>query len=496
MLLFSLLKQNWQKTFRARGFYNNLAVNILLGFVVLYFIVIFFMLGLFLHEMLRGSATVDRTPLQIFNGFTLYILFAGLAIRYIMQQLATINIQIYQILPVKRNTIVNYLLFTPLLNPINYILFFTIIPFAVRSVSVDYNTATALGFVLNFFFIVCFNSLMASFIKRKFGSNFWGFFSVLAFFGIIIALEYFKIFSLYRISSVVFDFVTLKPFGLAAPLLAIGLVYLLNRWFFAQNYYAETFEKKVKTEKNYGATNLSFLNRFGIIGEIMALELKLIWRHKRTKNMIFIAVLFLCYGLLFYTNEIYADKHGYLFFIAMLMTGAITFLYGQWIVSWNSTHFDGLMTKNVSVRSYLTANYYLMLAGNVACFIVTLPYFLFGTHIAMVHVAAFLFNSGVNVFLLTFFSTYYTKRIDLSVRSAMNFQGTSFKNFLVVLPIMFFPMILVGIFSIFSATNTALIILSIIGLIGLLFQKQLITMCVNQFNRRKYALCEGFRQTE
>jgi hypothetical protein len=495
MHIFTLLKHNWLKTFRARGFYNNLGVNILLGFVALYFIVIFFALGLFLHEFLKEVA-VEKTPVQILNGMTIYIIFAGLMIRYLMQQLATINIQTYQVLPIKHSSIVNYLLFSPLISPINYLLFFVIVPFAVRSVAVDYDSLTALRFVLNFCCIVCFNSLMASFIKRKFGSNLWGFIGVLAFFGTVIALEFFKIFSLYNISASVFDFVVLTRYGLLIPVIAIALAYWLNRWFFAQNYYAESFEQKVKTKKSHHYSNLSFLNRFGIIGEIIALEIKLIWRHKRTKNILFVAVLFLLYGLMFYTNDAYANRHGFLFFCAMIMTGAVTFLFGQSIISWNSAHFDCLMTRNFSIRNYLTANLYFMLAGNVACFIITLPYFFFFLFFSIAHVAAFLFNSGINTFLMTFFSTYYTKRIDLKIKSAMSYQGTSFKNFLVVLPIMFFPMILVGIFAIFSKTNIALIILSVLGIIGLLFQKQLITLCVNQFNRRKYALCEGFRQAE
>jgi len=495
-MLFTLLKHNWLKTFRARGFYKNLAVNILLGIAALYFILIFFALGLFLHEILKEGTTTNQTPMQIFNGATLYILFAGLAIRYIMQQLTTINIQTYQILPIKRTTIANYLLFAPLLNPINYILFFTIIPFAIRSVATDYNAITALGFILNFFLIVCFNSLMASFIKRKFGSNLWGFLSLFAFFGIIILFEHYQIFSLYKLSCVVFDFILLNHFGLIISIGAVGVAFLLNLWFFSNNYYAENFDPKIKTEKNYNRSNLSFLNRFGIIGEIMALELKLIWRHKRTKNLLFVGILFLLYGFIFYTNDIYANNYGMLFFCAMLMTGAVTFLFGQWIISWNSSHFDCLMTRNFSIRSYLTANLYLMLAGNLVCFILTLPYFFFGKNIAIVHLAAFLFNSGVNTLLLTFFATYYTKRIDLSIKSALNYQGTSFKNFLVVLPIMFFPMMFVGIFAIFSATNIALLTLSVMGVLGLLFQKQLITMCVNQFNKRKYILCEGFRQAE
>jgi xanthosine utilization system XapX-like protein len=102
----------------------------------------------------------------------------------------------------------------------------------------------------------------------------------------------------------------------------------------------------------------------------------------------------------------------------------------------------------------------------------------------------------VNTFLLTYFATYNTKRIELSHGSALNYQGTTFKNFLIVLPLMFIPMIIVGIFALFSMANVALTILAVLGVLGLLFQKQLITLCVNQFNRRKYALCEGFRQTE
>jgi hypothetical protein len=480
---------------RARGFYKNLTVTLLLGFVALYFIVILFALGVFLDTILRENP-LGKTPLEIFNGALLYILLIGLALRYVMQQLATVNLQSYQTLPIKRSTIVHYLLFTPFLNPINYLLFFLIIPFALISVSTDHNGFTAFCFVFNFFLIICFNALTASFIKRKFGSNFWGFLGVIAFFGAVVALEYYHFFSLFALSCKLFDFIILNPYGLLVPLFAVATAYLLNRWFFSKNFYAETFEKQPKTAKSYNQSNLSFLDRFGVVGEIMALELKLIWRHKRSKNLVYMAVLFLFYGLIFYTNDFYASRSATLFFGAMFITGLVMFMFGQWIIGWNSSHFDSLMTKNLPIRSYLTANVYLMLAGNVICFLLTLPYFFFGEEIAKLHIVAFLYNVGVNTFLLTYFATYNTKRIDLSAKSALNYQGTTFKNFLIVIPLMFAPMMIIGIFGLFSLTNIALIILSVLGIIGLLFQKQLITLCVNQFNKRKYVLCEGFRQTE
>jgi hypothetical protein len=274
---------------------------------------------------------------------------------------------------------------------------------------------------------------------------------------------------------------------------------VLNRWFFHHNYYAENFEKQLKTEKTYNNTHFSFLDRFGIVGEVMALEMKLVWRHKRTKMLLAFMPLFLCYGLFFYPQLHHTNSEGgmaSIFFWAMFITGAVTIMFGQWLISWNSSHFDSLMTKNLSVRSYLSANLYLMLAGNVLCFVLTLPYFLYGTEIALMQTAAFFYNSGVNAFLLTYFASYNSKRIDLSARSMMNYQGTTFKNFLIMLPLMLLPMLLIGILAVFSKTNIALAILSILGLLGLLFQKQLLTLCVNQFNKRKYTLCEGFRQTE
>ena len=480
--------------FRSRGFYKNLSVNILLWIFGIYFISIFFIIGLFLHNIL-DELPIAKTPLEIFNGSMLYIILIGLTFRYFMQQLMTINMQSYQSLPIKRSLIVNYILLKPFFNPANYLLFFVVIPFAMRSVSFDYGGIVALRFVLTFLFIVWFNSLMASFIKRKFGSNLYGFLGVIVIFGAIFALEYFKVFSLFTISGVVFDFIVLNMYGLIIPILAVIIAYLLNRWFFSQNFYAENFEKQIKKQSNYANTNLSFLNRFGMIGDVMALELKLIWRHKRTKNLIYLAAFFLLYGLLFYGTDYY-NGYGTYFFCATFITGIFMLFFGQWVISWNSSHFDCLMTRNLSVRAYLTGNLYLMLAGNLLGFILTIPYFLYGKDIVIMHITSLLYNSGINTFLLTFFATFYTKRVDLAAKSALSYQGTSFKNFLIMIPLMFFPLIIVGIFSKFIDIYVVLIFLSALGIIGLLFQKQLITICVNQFNKQKYALCEGFRQMD
>lgn len=494
MLIIHLVSQEWKKNVRAQGFYRNLAVSLLLGVFALYMAAIFLFLGFSLSELLE-KAHNTLNPTELFNGGMLYILLGGLAIRFFMQQLNTVNLPPYQVLPIKRSSLINFLLLKALFSPLNYFMLLVVVPFAVKSVVGYYSVAVAVRFVLSFVFVVWFNSFMASFLKRKYGSNLLSFLIVIAVMGVIVALEYFEVFSLFRVSKSLFGFIVFKPYGCVFPVAAAFFAFLLNKWFFAQNFYAERFNKKMQDDRVYNA-DLSFLDRFGAVGELIALEIKLILRHKRTKSMLYLSGFFLLYGLMFYTQPVYANSNGMLFFIAMFMTGLLMFMYGQWVVSWDSSHFDSLMTKNVPVKTYINANYYLLLSFNVLCFVLTTPYFYFGMKIVYMHLAAFIFNTGVNIYLLLYLCTYNTKRIDLSKASAMNYQGTTFKSFLIVLPIMFVPMILVTVISTFFSMTMALWVLTILGFAGIVLRQPILKLCVNQFNSRKYKLAEGFRQGE
>ena len=494
MLITDLLQQEWKKSFRAQGFYKNLTVSILLGIFALYMAVVFLFLGFSLNQILE-EVNNTLNPTELFNGAMLYLLLGGLAIRFFMQSLNTFNLPPYQVLPIKRSTLINFLMLKPLSSPVNYFLLLVVIPFAVKSVVGYYSVAVAIRFVLSFILLVWFNSLSAAFLKRKFGTSLLSFLIVVLIFPIIGALEYFKLFSLFNFSRSIYDFIIFKQYGLILPVIAVGAAYMLNIWFFSQNYYPEKFDSKIKGNSTV-AKNITFLNRFGIVGELISLELKLILRHKRTKSILYMSALFLFYGLIFYTKKEFSDNYGMLFFAAMFITGFLMLMLGQWIISWDGSFFDTIMTKNIPVRSYLNANYYLLIGFNVICFVLTTPYFFFGMKIVYLHLAAFLFNIGVNVYFLIFMATFKNTRIDLSKSSAMNYQGTSYKSMLIILPVMFLPMIIVYALSAVLSLSIALWTLSLLGMTGILLRKPIITLCVNQFNRRKYKMGEGFREGE
>lgn len=489
-----LFKHYWLENKRSPGFYRNLAVTIFMGLMVLYFVLLFVLLGFMLPQIL-AEAVPDRAPAELFHGSILYAVIALLFFRYMMQPLSRINLQAYQVLPLKRSTLVNYLLLKPLLNPLNYALLCIVIPFAISGIYPDHGTVGFFRFILSVIPLIAFNTLLAPLLKRQFSNMLIGMALLLAVTAVPTLLEYFGILSLFGFSRHLFGMMTSTPLvWVAAWLLPLG-AFWLNRLFFARNYYPESFEKKT-TRRQSDTKRFTFMERFGKIGELISLEIKLVLRHKRTKSTLFTALLFLLYGLLFYPNPMYNESPGWLLFVAIFVTGTGMLMFGQWIINWDGSHFDFLMTRDIETSTYIRANYFLMLALCIFSFIATTPYFLFGTYIIPYHVAALLYNAGVNIHIYLFGATFNTKRLELSRGSSMNMQGVSYKNFIVMIPLLLVPILLVNLFALFSASHVGLIILSLLGLAGILFREPLLRVTEKQFLKRKYALCTGFRKKE
>ena len=152
MLIADLLKQEFRKGFRSQAFYRGLAVKLFMGFMTLYFAAIFITIGFSLGKILE-EVHDTRTPLELINGASVYIILAALTIRFFMQSLNTLNLQAYQSLPVKRSTLVNFILLKPLFSIGNYLTLLVVIPFAVRSVSAWHSAG------LHFSLLLCVSSL-------------------------------------------------------------------------------------------------------------------------------------------------------------------------------------------------------------------------------------------------------------------------------------------------------------------------------------------------
>lgn len=202
------------------------------------------------------------------------------------------------------------------------------------------------------------------------------------------------------------------------------------------------------------------------------------------------------YGLLFYLSDLYGDSITWLVFCGLIITGMASITYGQWVISWESNYFDAILTKNIPSDIYIKANFYLLIAFNILSYLISMPYFLVGTKIIYLHTAMLLYNTGINVFLLVFTASFNTKRVDLTSKSTLNYQGTTYKSFLIVIPIMLFPILLAGVLNIFTSYNVVMLIFGVLGLLGILLMPVQMKLSTQHYNKRKYAMAEGFREKE
>ncbi len=495
MILFNLIKQELLKGFRSQTFYRGLATKFLMGFMAIYFIGAFFLLGFFLGDILNEFHDT-YTPLELLNGASIYILVAMLLFRFMMQTLSSVNIELYQSLPIKRKTLVNLIVLKPLVLIGNYAILVVVLPFAFRSVVAWHSMGVAWQFVLNTIFLICFNTLITSYLKRRFGFNLKVVIAILVFGALFAALEYFNLFSFFNLSMKLFGFLVFNPFGLLVSVALVVLAYLLNINFFSKNYYAEKINEKLSKGENKITSGFGFLEKYGTIGELIRFEIRLILRHKRTKSLVYLSVFFMFYGLLFYTNDMYKDSMGMIIFIGLILTGMATMMYGQFAMSWESSFFDAILTKNIPLRNFVKSYYVFLISLIVVSFILTSPYFYFGKKIILLHVAMMLYNIGVTVFVLMFASTFNTKRVDLNAKSAFNYQGTSYKGFLMLIPLMAFPVVLSAVLMLFMSFEKTMLVFMVLGLIGIVSLPYQINIVTKQLQARKYKMAAGFREKE
>lgn len=487
-----LFQNKWRESLRSSIWQKSMAINIVLGILILYFLVNFLILGVVADKLLM-EIFPDENPVIKFNGFLLYFIFIDLFIRFLGQTLPTLSILPYLHLPVKRSSLMHYLLGRSLVNPLNYFYFVIFIPFSIKAVAYFYSPPIAFLWLFLMFLIVFFDNYLITFVKRQLGSKPLIALVVGLIIVFFIVLDSLKIFSLQSISEKMFTAIILSPILILIPILLVAAIYVVNFNFLKRNAYLEDLSKN-NSKKAVSTSGISFFNRFGVVGELMNMEIKLMLRNKRPKSIIYMAPMFLLYGFIFYPQDVYMKMGSMLIFVGIFISGGFMMTYGNYLISWESSYFDALLTKNFDFKKYFQAKFTLLASATVVSYLLTIPYVFFDTKLLYINTACFLFNLGFNLNLVLFFAMNNKKHLDLSKSATFNYQGVGVTNFIVVLPMMLLPILIYSPFGLINKPMIGLMVIAGIGLIGIVLYKPLQKLIINRFYKKKYDMAEGFRQ--
>jgi len=490
-MLNTFLGHQWKSFWRSRNRGGSIAAQIVLGFFMLYFLAVAIGVG-FGMTIFLPKIFPHQDALKSFNGIILYYFAFDFLMRLQLQELPTLSIIPYLHLKISKSKIINFLNVKALFSVFNLWPFFLFLPFCFTEILDSYGDFTTLMYIASILSMVVFNNYFVLYIKRKSITNVLYTLIGLVVIATFAALEYYKIISIMAGSDFVFRAIAIHPYyGFAFMIVAVAM-FMINSNFLRKNLYAE--ELGSKQEKKV-STDYAFLNHFGKVGELAALELKLILRHKRPRSSVLMGCFFLFYGFIFYKQPmIDSDSFGKMIFAAIFMTGISIITYGQFMFAWQSAHFDGLLSNKIDFKDYIKAKFLLF---TIACTTITLLASFYGfmsPKLLLLHLAAYLYNIGFGTVLVLYFATMNYKRLDLTKGASFNWQGTGATQWILSFPFILLPLFIYLPFGLLDKPYLGLIVISLFGLIMLFMRSFWVNFITNRFEQQRYKIAEGFRE--
>jgi len=474
---------------RSPIFAKDIGIKVLMGFL---FSIIF--LELFGGGFYLGSKLAEESsnPLVEITRYGFYFFGSIMLMRFTLQKLPTMAVTPYLLLPIKKSKLVNFVLTKPLFNILNLLPFALVLPLllGIR----NYVTSSEVLIIFATLFVCdLFVNYLTIYIKRIQIKYEFVFYVFLAAILVFVLLDSFNIVDFATISANTFGAIISNPLLILAPAVLMVGAYYLNFNLLINHFTLEDFGKS--ESKNRGSLEtVTYLQRFGKIGEFMLLEMKMIVRNKRTRSLLLMSPLFLLFGIFFYTNPSYQGMNGFLIYVGVFITGILMMNFGLYFFAWESGHFDLVLTANNSYSDYVKAKYYLMVSSAFVMFLLSIPYVYFGVNILLINTVTFLFNIGVNALLLLYFATNNEKHMDLSKGSAFNHQGISGRHYVIMLPLFMGPMLIYAPFAIAGFPTVGLLFIGLLGIVGIIFNEKLLALITNKFMSRRHRMAEGFRK--
>lgn len=480
------LTLEWKAFIRSASFKTNLVFKIFMALGFLYFALIFVAAG---FGAFYGLKKAGLEPLQAINKFLIYYLFGDLMLRYFFQKIPTLTIRPLLVLPIKKNTIVNFSLGKTVLNYFNITHAFFFIPFSIILLVNGYNALGVITWHIGILAIILCINFLNILINNK---------DVL--FGIVasivvglIASQYYKLFDITVYTQPFFQGLYEHIWMVILPIVSLLLIYFFTFNFFKKDL---TLDERLHIKKNLATSeDLTWLNQFGTLGTFLKNDIKLLRRNKRAKTTLYMSVFFLFYGLIFFTVDTY--KGGVMqAFASVFVTGGFLINFGQFVPSWDSSYYQLMMTQSISYKEYLNSKWWLMVIGTAISMVLASFYIYFGWEIYLTILAAGIYNIGFNSFLVLLTGAYTRTAIDLeSAKGAFgDKKAFNFKTLLFSLPQLLIPILLFGLGMLLNNITIGLCCIALFGILGLLFKSQLFSMIEKIYKKEKYNAIAAYKQ--
>lgn len=431
-------------------------------------------------------------PYHVFGNWVIFVWALDLVVRFLYQKPPSAQLKPYILLPIGKMRVINMLLVDVLISPYNLIWLFLVVPFAYMTVLPFYGIMGVLGFIVCFYISILINSLIYTMFRSLMSYSFFFILIPVAVYGSIIAL----LFLMEDYAGPVFitlgDLWASSGWLVTIPMLAVlAVVLLVVRRVEYGVVYAELASVEKPAQDNI--TDYTFFDRLGEIGAYMKLEMKMVMRNKnyRTSFITAVAAILIFVALLF--TDLYSDGFGRSFALCYIFSVLGIIMLSR-TMSFEGNYIDCLMIRRVSLLTLIKAKYYLHCGFSAIALLAILPLVFSGEITFMRGFALYVFNCGVVFAIVLQLVVYNKKTMPLNDTIVKGGMTTGLAE-MITMGALFFPIIFLTVLDALLPQTVVDILLTVLGLGGMLTSKYWLRNIYDRFNKRKYANLEGLRAT-
>ncbi|WP_191858390.1 DUF5687 family protein [Hanstruepera ponticola] len=483
------IRLEWKSFTRSASFKVNLALKILMLLGALFGILYFLALGVWAYFLIEKK--ISPNPLGVINRFLIFYLLADLVMRYFLQKMPILNIKPLLYLPLTKNQVVSFGINKTILSFFNIIHAFFFIPFSIVMLFKGHPFINVLGWHVAILGLIYCNNFINIFVNNKDVI----FYTVV---GIIIVLGasiYYDLFDVTVYTAPVFQAFYDMPYLAITSIILAFILYKMAFNYFRKNFYLDAgLAKKVDIAQT---DNMTWLDRFGSVSTFLKNDIKLIRRNKRSKTTVLMSVLFIFYGLLFFTGSIEAyDGPFWRVFAGIFVSGGFLFSFGQFVPSWDSSYYPLMMSQNIRYREYLESKWFLMVIATIVTTLLASFYLYFGWQAYAAVVVGAIYNIGVNSHIVLWGGAYIKTPIDLTSNKKAFGDKKAFnvKTLLLTIPKLLLPMVIYALGHFLHGEVLGFLLVAVFGLIGFMFKNKVFEIIEKIYKTEKYKTLAAYKQ--
>lgn len=487
---FALLAKNQYKiALRRMQMQQGWFVRIVIGLMMVYSAFILLTLGFF-FDRFSEELWPSLDPLTVVNRYLLAMFVSMFFVRFLFQKTPKLKIIPYLHLPIRRSSLVTFFQTSSLFSIHNFYPLLFFVPFwmiYVRESPMANNQNMWLAAVVLLIATSHFANLLLRAVLQRKAVVFYALmivFMITAFVEETSGIGFQQRISEYLFTGILsggfVEFSLLfSTFSLAAAASTIQLTRSINN--------PETREEITRV------TTFEVPESWGLVGQLVRLELLLMWRNRRPRHYMLVSVLFSTMYLVFMLSSAKAFN-GFTMaaLLGLFASGGFALNYGQLMFGWDSEHYTALVTRNIPFRALVKAKMIVLQGSCVLLFVVSLPLFIwFRPEFVPLHFAFLFYNAGITTVLVMELASRNSQAVDIAKSGGFfNYEGFSAKHWLWFIPTALPPVLFM--LAMHSRPGLGLMALATFGFISIMLTDVWTKYFAKGLQARKHTMIEGF----